>query len=172
MVDLLSDHGFDHGDVIRHLGGPWQVVANHQTTLAMGAELGLVTEDLELLALQLGDGLPLGEGLRHCFAVEAVELGFVVEGFQMRGTSRHAQEDDPLRLGREVRRGRVNVRSCRGRSDAHERGQGCGAKAESGLAEKGASCLIEAHRHLVPVGEFVEVEESAGNGGPRGEIGR
>ncbi len=37
---------------------------------------------------------------------------------------------------------------------------------------KGASCLIEAHRHLVPVGEFVEVEESAGNGGPRGEIGR
>ena len=103
MVDLLSDHGFDHGDVIRHLGGPWQVVTDHQTTLTVGAELGLMTEDFELFALELGDGLALGEGFWHRLAVEAVELGFVVEGFQMRGASRHAEKNNPLCLGGEVR---------------------------------------------------------------------
>ena len=50
----------------------------------------------------LGSAAPLGldgDGL----AVEAVELGFVVESVDLAGSAVHEQEDDALGLGRKVR---------------------------------------------------------------------
>ena len=62
-------------------------------------ELGEVALHLEFLALQLGNGLTLGEGFRHRFSVQLVELGFVVEGFQVGGPARHAEKDRTFGLG-------------------------------------------------------------------------
>ena len=59
---------------------------------------------VERLALKLGELLALGEGLGHRLAVQLAELGFEVEGLQMGRSARHAEEDDALDLGRQVRR--------------------------------------------------------------------
>ena len=64
----------------------------------------LRTEALERvsLALQLGDGLPLGNGLGHGFAIHFLELWLEIKGFEMGGASRHAEEDNSLGFGREA----------------------------------------------------------------------
>jgi hypothetical protein len=54
--------------------------------------------------LQLRDLLALGEGFGHRLAVHLGELGFVVEGFEMRGAAGLVEEDHALRLGGMVQR--------------------------------------------------------------------
>ena len=44
----------------------------------------------QLLPLQLGELLPLGQALGHRLAVHLGELGLVIEGFQMRRAAGHA----------------------------------------------------------------------------------
>ena len=61
MVDLVGMHRLDDGDVVRHLRGPRQEVTDHLAALAVLLELGQVSLALEFLALQLRDGLALGE---------------------------------------------------------------------------------------------------------------
>ena len=58
-----------------------------------------VTLDLEMLALQLCDGLTLGEGFGHRLAVEFVQLRLVIKVLLMRGASGHGQENDPFDVG-------------------------------------------------------------------------
>ena len=64
----------------------------------------LRAEALQLLALQLGDRLALGERLGHRLAVHLGELRLVVERLQVRRPAGHVQEDDALGLRREVQR--------------------------------------------------------------------
>ena len=66
--------------------------------VAVLAKLGLMAKNPESLTLQLGDGLPLGEGLGHGLAVHLVELGLVVKGLEVRGSARHAEKNHPLGL--------------------------------------------------------------------------
>ena len=103
MIDLLGDHGANHGHVVRHFRVVGKVVGDILPGLTILLELGGVAEDFELLSLKLGDGLALGEGLGHGFAIELIELGFVVEGLEMRRTAGHAEKDDAFCLGRMVR---------------------------------------------------------------------
>ena len=62
-------------------------------------ELGEVALHFERFALQLGDGLSLGEGLGHGLVVEFVELRFVVEGLEVGRAAGHAEEDDAFCFG-------------------------------------------------------------------------
>ena len=65
----------------------------------------------QALALELRDLLPGGEGVRHGLAGHLGELGFVVEGFQMRGAAGLIEEDDALSLGR-MMQGVDHARGC------------------------------------------------------------
>src|SRR5690606_18906976 len=50
-----------------------------------------------------GEALPVKERLRTKLSVELLQLGFVVEQFQLRWCTSHVQEDDPFRRRCEVR---------------------------------------------------------------------
>ena len=60
----------------------------------------------QFFTLQLGNGLTLGERLRHRLAVHLCEFGFGIERLQVRCTPRHHQKDDAFRLGGNM--GRLN----------------------------------------------------------------
>ena len=82
---------------------PRQEVADGLSALSVAAEFGERPQDLKLLALKLRDGLPLGERRGHRLPVEFGQRRLLVEGFQMRRSTGHAQEDDSLDAGRVVR---------------------------------------------------------------------
>jgi hypothetical protein len=67
-------------------------------------EVKLRLEAAELFALELGDGLALGEAVGHGFAGHLAELGFVIEGLQMGRSPRHVQMNHPLRFGGKMKR--------------------------------------------------------------------
>ena len=141
VVDLLGDHGADDGDVIRHLSGPGQVVADVLGPTSVLFELGEVALHLEFLALQLGNGLTLGEGFGHRFSVQLVELGFVVEGFQVGGPARHAEKDHPfgLGLGQEIPGPALGHSGILGKQGA----EGGASQAEPGSGQKGAAVDLQ-----------------------------
>ena len=64
----------------------------------------LRAEANQLLPLQLGDLLALGQALRHRLAVHLRQLRLVVERLQMRRPARHGQPDDALCFWRKMRR--------------------------------------------------------------------
>ena len=75
--------------------------------LAELLELGLRPEADQLLPLELGELLPLGQALGHRLAVHLGQLRLVVERLQVRRPAGHRQPDDPLRLGRAGAAGRA-----------------------------------------------------------------
>ena len=79
---------------------------------------GEVALDLELLPLELGDRLSLGERLRHRLAVHLVERRLVVERLEVRRSARHAEEDHALGARRMVGLVGVEHRPERGRAEA------------------------------------------------------
>ena len=66
--------------------------------LSVPGEGMLRAKDLELvgLALELGNLLVLGDRLRHGLAVQFCQPRLIVECFQVGGSTRHAQDNDPL----------------------------------------------------------------------------
>ena len=94
MVDLLGDHGANDGDFVSHFGGVRQEVTDVLPAFSVAFELGQVALNFELLALKLSDGLAFGEGFRHRLPIEFIQLGLVIEGFQVRGATGHAEEYD------------------------------------------------------------------------------
>ena len=96
VIDLFGDHRFHDGDVIGNCTDMWQVVADQLATLTVAPKSGPRPEATQLLALELGDGHPPCEGLRHRLPVEQCQFRFLIKGLQMTGSSRHAQEDDSL----------------------------------------------------------------------------
>ena len=157
-------------------------------------------EALQLLALELGDRLPLGERLGHRLAVHLGQLRLVVERLQVRRPAGHAQEDDPLGLRGEVQRvddapasgpapsAGVAPRPRRRSAGFSERGQGQRAQAPGGpgrgrsrrwmaVADRstvsGRSIGRWASRsRSVPGDRLVEVQEDAGHRGPGRQLGR
>ena len=142
---------------------------------------------LQLLALQLGDRLALGERLGHRLAVERGELRLVVEGFELRRPARHVEEDDALdprpevRAGRSIaarlavprRRPRATASRC-GR--AARRGRSSRARARRGPGRPGGSSNDVRRSWVwcigsVPRDRLVEVQDRAGHRGPGGQLG-
>ena len=60
-------------------------------------------EALQLLALELSDGLPFGERLRHWLAIHLGKLRLVVVSLEVRRTTGHAEKNHTLCLGGVVR---------------------------------------------------------------------
>jgi hypothetical protein len=87
VIDLLGPHGAHDADIVGHAA---DVRKQRADLLAGFAELlkrMLRAETGQALALELRDLLPGGEGVRHGLAGHLGELGFVVEGFQVRGAA-------------------------------------------------------------------------------------
>ena len=162
MIDLLGEHRLHDADVVRHLGGVGQEVRDELTALPVLPELGEVTLHLELLALELRDGLALGEGLRHGLAVQFIELRLVVEGLEVGGSAGHAKEDhalDTLLMMRESGQATVGgVDPGPQRVLAEEGEEGRGAEADSCLSEEGAT--VDPVCDAVVGGHFMNCEMS------------
>ena len=92
-------------------------------------------EDLQLLALELGDRLALGERLGHRLAVELGELRLVVERLELRRPARHVQEDDALGSRPEVRGGRRSTEACWSRGSAGFAAGTCASSSEASAIE-------------------------------------
>ena len=93
--------------------------------------------NLELLALELSDGLTLGKGLGHRFTIQFVELWFVVEGFQVGRSTGHAKKDDPFHLGWVMRNSREAGVWGRGLGSLYQLGQkGGGPERETGAVQE------------------------------------
>ena len=99
VIDLLGPHGADDADVVGDAADVGEQRADLLAGFAEFLERMLGAEADEALALQLGDLLPLGEGVRHGLAAQFGELGLVVEGFQVRRAAGLIEEDDALGLG-------------------------------------------------------------------------
>ncbi len=90
------------------------------------------------MALELGDGLAGGEGGGEGVSVELGEFGFIVERFEVGGTSGHAEEDDAFDAGCVV----GGIWGGLGGGFGEEGGEGEGSEAEAGLGEEGASVEV------------------------------
>ena len=102
VVDLLSDHGTDHADLICDRTGMRKKVGNFDTCLAVFFETREGTASDELVTLELSELLALGERFRKRFVVEAIEFGFGIEGFQMRRPTGHAEMDHAFCFSRKM----------------------------------------------------------------------
>ena len=96
VVDGLGEHGADDADIIGDLGNVLEHLADLLAGCSMAVELEVGGPAGEFLSLELGDGLPLGEGSRHGLAVECREFRLVVESFQVGWSPSHVKEDDSL----------------------------------------------------------------------------
>ena len=99
MIDLLGAKGTKDTEIIRHFCMPGKEVADVLATPTMTFEFCKMPLNLEVLALQLGYGLALGEGIRHRFPVHLVKLWLVVKSLKVGGSTRHAKENDALGPG-------------------------------------------------------------------------
>ena len=102
VVDLLGDHRADHADVVGDGADVREEHGDFDAGLAIALELGEGAARDEFASLELGELLAGGERSRERLAVDGVELRLGVEGFELRGTTRHAKVNDPLRPRGEV----------------------------------------------------------------------
>ncbi len=196
VVDLFGDHRADDADVVGDFLVPRQQVADRLPTLAAAAVLEHGGERPQLLALKLGDGLPFGVRLGHRLTVKLVQRRLVVERFEMRRPTGHAQKNHALRLGGQVwqpgeaaiagRQARAGERGAilanhhckRGGPDAHTQ-----FRKERAALDRGGQRMegIQLHYVSSPFGSarrrsitgdgFVHIEHRAGHQGPRGQFG-
>ncbi len=104
VVDRLGHHGPDDADLVGDAPDVREELADLLARLAELLERVLRREALERLPLELRDRHPRRERAGHRLAVHLGELRLVVERLQVRRPAGHAEEDDPFRLRREVRR--------------------------------------------------------------------
>ena len=84
VVDLLGPHRADDADLVGDAADVREQLADLLPGLAELLEAVLRPEALQLLALELGDRLALGERLGHRLAVHLGELRLVVERLEVR----------------------------------------------------------------------------------------
>jgi hypothetical protein len=152
VVDLLGLHRAHDADVV---GDRADLREERRDLLARAAEPRermLGAEALELLVLELGDGLALGERLGHGLAVHLRELRLVVEQLEVRGAACLVDVDDALRLRREVQRLHdprprlaAFLLACDERPGVEERREGERAHARARPAQEGAPREALAH---------------------------
>ena len=99
VIDLLGSKRTYDAHLVRDLSEVREQGTDCLSRLTKLAERVLRSKALKFAALKLGDRLALGEGFRHGFAVHLGKLGLVVQRFQMRRPSRHAEENDAFGFG-------------------------------------------------------------------------
>ena len=147
--------------------------------LAEAFEGELRRHALESLVLQLGDWLALRKSCRHRLAVKLSQLRLVVEGFEMRWSARHVEEDDLLRFGGkmqwlEERRPVLIRRGGTEASGAEQRGQRCSSEHIGLMTQKSPAAefhligRVVVHNVLGSVASdgFVEIQDGAGHRHP------
>ena len=95
MVEMVGVDGFDDGDVIHHFGEVGQLVGEFGTGLSVFGERKPWTENGGI-GLNEGVTLTFDDGGRNGFAFEFLELGLVIEEFELAGSSGLEEEDDPF----------------------------------------------------------------------------
>jgi hypothetical protein len=96
VVDRVGLQRSDDANVVRDRADVRQYGGDFLPGLAPTLERELRGQALELLVLQLGDWLALGQRGRHRLAVHLGQLRLVIQRFQMRRAAGHAKEDDRL----------------------------------------------------------------------------
>ena len=133
----LGVHRVHEGNVIDAGGEVREQITDPFAALPVLMKLPARTDDAPLVAPPAAT-----EGShRHGAALKPVELPFVVEGFDMARPAVHEEEDDALRLRREVRRARrqrIDDRAGLGTDfvAGHQGGQADGAEACAGFPQE------------------------------------
>ena len=95
VIDGLARHGTHPANLIGHRAQLGEEFTQFDTGFPETLEGQLRSVANQLLSLELGDLLTLGERLGHRLAVHLRQLGLGIEGFQMRRTTGHTQPDHP-----------------------------------------------------------------------------
>ena len=104
VIDRFRVHRLDDGDVVHDLCRVRKQFADPRARLTVLRELERRLRDQQLrLPHRLRDALPLPNGIRNLCALQLHERGLVVKCLELRRTAGLMQEDDALRLRREVR---------------------------------------------------------------------
>src|SRR5439155_8079327 len=92
--DLLGVHRTENANLVRDPADVRKEFRDFLTALTPLLELTKRTARFQFRVLQLSQLLAFGERLRERLAIEFLELGLVVEAFQMRRPARHAEVND------------------------------------------------------------------------------
>ena len=112
-------HGTDDGDIVDALREFGKEIRDFNARLAVLAEGAPAADDG--LLIEFGElQLHASEAGGHELAVEFVERGLGVEGFQMRRSAVHEEKDDAAGGGREMRLARGHGMECRRRGEGRE----------------------------------------------------
>jgi hypothetical protein len=133
MVEGVRHHRLHDGDVVRDLRGVRQQLGEFGPRLPVLGELELRPEALRVRVDERGP-VAFEELGRREFAVLPGEFGLVVEQFEVAGRAGLEEEDDALRLRREVRGFRSQVIGVA--VVGEQRGEGGGAEADAALLEE------------------------------------
>src|SRR5438128_1740398 len=147
VIDLLGVHRTEDANLVRDPANVRKEFRDFLTALTPLLEFTKRAARLQFRVLQLSQLLAFGERLRERLAVEFLELGLVIETFQMRRPARHAEVNDALGPHRKM--GRVDRPfpaggggRRRGRAQQlwiEQTGKRQAAQAESRATEKGAA---------------------------------
>ena len=99
VVDGLGVHRANDADIVRYLREMVKDFADLLARFSVPVELEVGSAAGQFLALQLSDGLALGETVGHGLSIPLGKHGLVVEALEVRGPACHIEEDDALGLG-------------------------------------------------------------------------
>lgn len=94
MIDLLRVKGTNDAHFIGHGTQTGKQLTEMLTGLSVLFESMLRGETLERPALELGNGLSLGQAFRHAFTISLHQLFLVIKSLEMRRATGHAEVDD------------------------------------------------------------------------------
>ena len=141
VVNGLGVHRAYDADVIRDLRDIVKDFADLLTRLAVAVRFEIGSAASQFLALQLSNGLTLGEAVRHELSIPLGKHRLVIEAFQVRGAARHVEEYDTLGLWGQRQQG-LGVRIF-----CLEHGTKCEAsQSGGGLAEEGSATDVSFER--------------------------
>ena len=139
VIDLFGLHGPDHTEVIGVFCEVRKQRTDFHSRLSVLGKIAERAARLERYSLKLCQLLACGDGVRKGLAVQAPELGFPVECFQMGRAACHAEENDPLGAGGDM--GCLKQSGCCRRSVplSLKCGQCEGAHAQNGVLQECAA---------------------------------
>src|SRR5687768_6131465 len=151
MIDRLSGHRADNGDVVDHAPDMWKEFADFRLGLSELLEAPLRAKALQLRSLELRELLTLGERLGHGLAIVFGQDGLGVEGFEMGGPASHGEPDHTFgpwskMAGRKDAGCWIGCGLCPGKQAGIDQRRKCeSADAATGVAEKSSAGEVIRH---------------------------
>ena len=99
VVNGLGVHRAYDADIVRYPRNMLKDFADMLTRLTVAVKLEIGSAASQFLALQLSNGLPLGEAVWHGLPIPFGKYRLVVEAFQMRGPTSHVEKYYAFGLG-------------------------------------------------------------------------